>query len=170
MGARRLGLMAVIIIIFIFLDQYTKHLVAQNFYLGEVRPIIDGFFNLTHVRNTGAAFGFGAGSSDWFRITFFLALPVIACVWLLWAIWKTAQTNLLMCVAYTLVFAGAVGNLIDRFRLRYVVDFFDFYHKNYHFAAFNIADSCITIAAFLIIFDYFKEMKKEKIERAESRE
>lgn len=147
--------MFILVVVIIVIDQLTKNAVIANFRLGETLSVIDGFFNLTYVRNTGAAFGFGAGYADWFRISVFLALPTIACFWLVWAIWNEHKKNMLMCLAYSLVLAGAVGNLIDRYVLKFVVDFFDFYLGNYHFAAFNIADSAITIAAFLIIADYF---------------
>ena len=70
--------------------------------------------------------------------------------------------NLLLCTAYSLILAGAIGNLIDRFSLGYVVDFLDFYYGNSHFPAFNVADSSITIAAFLLIIDFVKEYQKQK--------
>ena len=153
--------MFLLVVGIVVIDQITKNSIVANFKLGESLPVIDGFFNLTYVRNTGAAFGFGAGYSDWFRISIFLALPTIACGWLVWAIWNEHKKNFLMCLAYTLVLGGAIGNLIDRYTLKFVIDFFDFYVGNYHFAAFNIADSAITIAAFLIIIDYFVNREKQ---------
>lgn len=159
---KRLLSMTMMILSIVIFDQWTKYIIVQNFYLGEVSSVIPGFFNLIHIRNSGAAFGFGAGSGDVIRITFFLIIPVAACFWLVWSIWKSVSDNFLMCIAYSLVLSGAVGNLIDRFRLKYVVDFFDFYYKSYHFAAFNIADSCITIAAFLIIYDYILQVKADR--------
>ena len=93
--------------------------------MGESIEIIPGFFNFTYVRNTGAAFGFGAGAHDWFRIAMFLALPVLACFWLLHLMWKERHGCVYLATAYALILAGAIGNLIDRFTLRYVVDSLD---------------------------------------------
>ena len=95
----------------ILLDQFTKGAIQQNFRLGESLEIIPGLFNLVYVQNTGAAFGMGAGSGDLVRITFFLALPTLACLWLLWLIWTTRHTSAWLCTTYSLIFAGAVGNL-----------------------------------------------------------
>tara|TARA_R110000868_G_scaffold100129_2_gene275448 strand:- start:9194 stop:9685 length:492 start_codon:yes stop_codon:yes gene_type:complete len=146
----------------ILVDQFTKGAVQSNFYHGESIPIIEGFFNFTYVRNPGAAFGMGANAHDTLRAIFFLALPVLACFWLIWLIWTTRKTSLLLCTAYSLIFAGAVGNLIDRFTLNYVVDFLDFHFKGNHFPAFNVADSAISIAAGLLIIDFIKELRKKE--------
>lgn len=148
----------------ILLDQFTKGAVQTAFQLGETKPIIDGFFSLAYVRNTGAAFGFGAGGPEWFRIIFFLALPVIFCGWIFYMLVKTIKGPFYMSLAYSLILAGATGNLIDRFYLGYVVDFLLFYWKDEanHFPAFNVADSCITIAAFLLIYDFFIQARLAK--------
>lgn len=143
-------------------DQITKGLVQQKFFLGESVPVIPNFFHLTYVRNPGAAFGMLAYAPDYIRTPLFFALPVLACFWLLYLIWTTRNTNFLHCLAYSLIFSGAVGNLIDRFTMNYVVDFFDFFWRTHHFAAFNIADSAISIAAMLLIVDLlFLSKKKE---------
>ena len=159
---QRIWSMSLMITAIILVDQFTKGAIQSSFYHGESITVIDGFFNLTYVRNPGAAFGMGANAHDTLRAIFFLALPVIACFWLLWLIWTTRKTSALLCTAYSLIFAGAVGNLIDRFSLNYVVDFLDFYWGQSHFPAFNVADSAISIAAGLIIIDFFIQMKKEK--------
>lgn len=153
-----------IIITIIIVDQISKIYVAQNFSLGESVTVIDGFFNFTYVRNPGAAFGFGGEFNNWLRYSLFLALPVGACFWLLYLLGKSFKGPQIMSWAYALILGGAIGNLIDRFRLDYVVDFFDFYYQNSHFATFNVADSAITLAAGLVILDYFiteREKKKE---------
>jgi signal peptidase II len=144
----------------IILDQVTKALVQQKFYLGESITLIKGFFSFTYVKNPGAAFGMLATSPSYIRTPLFFALPVVACGWLLYLVWSTRKTNLLHCISYTLIFSGAVGNLIDRFSMNYVVDFIDFYWGTNHFPAFNIADSVITIAAILLIFDFLFLQKK----------
>lgn len=158
---KKIVLFFLLIVFIIVLDQFTKYYVFHNFYLGESIPVIDGFFNLTYVRNPGAAFGFGGAFHNWIRYTLFLALPVVACVWLLVLLLKSMRGPVIMTYAYALILGGAIGNLIDRFRLDFVVDFFDFYIGKHHFATFNIADSAITIAAGLIILDFFLNKKKE---------
>ncbi len=145
----------------IIVDQMTKGAVQSNFYYGETINIIEGFFNLTYVRNPGAAFGLGAGAPIYLRKFFFQLLPVIACCWLAWLIW-THRTKVLSALTFSFILAGAVGNLIDRFTLGYVVDFFDFFLGAKHFPAFNIADSCITIGAVLLIIDSLLQWKGER--------
>ncbi len=147
----------------ILIDQFTKVMVEQYYLLGESTPVIKGFFSLTYVRNTGAAFGFGAEAHDSIRKFLFLLIPVLVCFYLVYLIWKTRKGSLLLSFAYSLILSGAIGNLIDRFWLGYVVDFFHFYLKDYHYPAFNVADSCVTVGAALLIFDYFKESRKKKI-------
>ena len=159
---KRLIWMVVIIIAIIVIDQVTKNAVSSSFRIGESVKVIDGFFNLTYARNSGAAFGFGYHFDDWIRYSLFLALPVIACLWLTYLLVKTIAGPLIMSLAYSLILGGAVGNLIDRFRLDYVVDFFDFYIGKSHFATFNVADASISVAAGLLIIDYFLQDKKKK--------
>jgi signal peptidase II len=166
----RIWKMSILITVIILSDQFTKGLIQQGFMLGESRPIIDGFFNFTYVRNPGAAFGIGRDSSDFIRGLFFLFIPVLACFWMIFLIWKERAGNFLLCLAYSLIFAGAVGNLIDRFSLGYVVDFLDFYVGTSHFPAFNIADSSISIAAGLLIIDYIIQYKNEKAAKSVAEE
>jgi signal peptidase II len=154
--------MSVMVATIIILDQITKALVQQKFFLGESISIINGFFNFTYVRNPGAAFGILAHSPDYIRTPLFFGLPVVACFWLVYLVWTTRNTNFLHCLSYSLIFAGAVGNLIDRFTMNYVVDFLDFYWGHHHFPAFNIADSVITIAAIFLIFDFLFLQKKNE--------
>lgn len=146
----------------ILVDQFSKVLIEQYYLLGESTPIINGFFSLTYVRNTGAAFGFGASAHDSIRKFLFLLIPVLVCIYLVYLIWKTRKGNIFLSVAYSLILAGAIGNLIDRFWLGYVVDFFHFYFRDYHYPAFNVADSCITVGAAILIFDFFMEMSRKK--------
>lgn len=159
---KRIVLLLFSIVAIIILDQWSKVYVANHFYVGESVKVIDGFMNFTYVRNTGAAFGFGGAFHDWIRYTIFRALPVIACIWLMVLLFKSYKDNLLLSSAYALILAGAIGNLIDRFRLDYVIDFFDFYYGTRHFSVFNIADSAISVAAGLLIIDYFIERNKDK--------
>ncbi len=162
---KRFWTLIIVAIVLVLLDQVTKAAIVDAIPYGDAIKVIDGFFNLAHVRNTGAAFGMGQGSSDFIRILFFLMLPVAFCFWILYLFYKTATGPLHNSVAYALILAGATGNLIDRFRLGYVVDMFMFYWKKEenHFHVFNVADSCVSIAAALLIYDFFVQQKAKKI-------
>ena len=151
----------------IIVDQLSKGAIQSSLQLGQSIPVIEGFFSIAYVQNTGAAFGFGAGAHDYFRITMFLVLPVFFCFWIFYMLVKTIKDAFYMSLAYALILAGAVGNLIDRFSLGYVVDFFLFYWKDEvnHFPAFNVADSCITVAAGLLIYDYFVQLKAQRAQK-----
>lgn len=148
----------------IIIDQLTKGAIESNLYYGQSIPVIKDFFSITYVKNTGAAFGFGADGPLWFRQIFFLGLPVLFCFWIFYLLIKTLKGPFYVSLAYALIIAGAVGNLIDRFNLGYVVDFLMFYWKKEedHFPAFNVADSCISIAAGLLILDFFVQLKAKK--------
>ena len=163
----RIWKMSLLMTALIILDQLTKGAVQSAFYVGESVPVIKGFFNLTYVKNPGAAFGFGSTASLEIRQVLFLWVPVLACIWLLTLIWKTRLTNFLLCLSYSLIFAGAVGNLIDRFSMGYVVDFLDFHYGNSHFPAFNVADSSITVGAGFMIVDMIIELRQKKKESTE---
>lgn len=145
----------------IIVDQLSKGAIQTNLYYGQSIPVIDGFFSIAYVKNTGAAFGFGANAGEWFRIVMFLILPVIFCFYIFWMLIKYLKNPFYVPLAYALILAGAIGNLIDRFSLGYVVDFLLFYWKEeeHHFPAFNVADSCITVAAVLLIIDFFVQLK-----------
>lgn len=153
-------LMATLIIV----DQLSKGAIQSSLFYGQTIPVIKGFFSIAYVKNTGAAFGFGQDGPEWFRQIFFLGLPVIFCGWIFVMLVKTLKGPFYISLAYALIIAGAVGNLIDRFSLGYVVDFLMFYWKdeNNHFPAFNVADSCITVAAGLLIIDFFQQLKAKK--------
>lgn len=162
------GLLLVMVFL-IIVDQLSKGAVQTNFQIGESLKVIDGFFSLTYVQNTGAAFGMGAGSTELVRILMFLALPVLVCFFLFYLIIKEIKGTLWLSVAYSLILAGAIGNLIDRFYLGFVVDMFHFYWKTYHFHVFNVADSAITAGAIMIgIEQLFMNKKQKKSEDATS--
>lgn len=140
-------------------DQATKWLVLQTMPLGEVIPIT-GFFNLVHVRNPGAAFSFLADAGGWQRWLF--AVFAIGVSALLIFMMRRAPEQRLFCFAAALVIGGAIGNLIDRLVFGEVIDFLDFHWQGWHWPAFNIADSGITVGAFLIIADEFLRMRKPR--------
>ena len=142
--------------IVIFLDQVSKLWISNNFFYAENLAVTD-FFNLVLVHNTGAAFSFLSGAGGWQR-WFFSAIAVIASIWITWLLHKHNE-NKLFCLALALILGGALGNLIDRVTYGYVVDFLDFYWKNYHFPAFNVADSAVTCGAGLLILESFIKEK-----------
>ncbi|MCY4644752.1 MAG: signal peptidase II [Bacteriovoracales bacterium] len=144
----------------ILTDQITKGVIQSHFSYGDSVVVIDGLFNLTYVRNTGGAFGLFAMADSYVRSVLFLIFPVLACLWLVWLVWTHRKKEILPGIVYSLILAGAVGNLIDRFAYGYVVDFLDFHWKNSHFPAFNVADSAISVGAFLLIVDAFLQGKK----------
>ena len=138
-------------------DQWTKQLIIDRFSLGESIPVIHGLFSITYVRNTGAAFGFLASTDPSFRIPFFLAVPLVALFVIIHLMRKLPDSDLRTATALALVSGGAVGNLIDRMRFGYVVDFLDFHWKyQAHFPAFNVADSAICVGVGLLMLDLFK--------------
>jgi signal peptidase II len=148
----------------IIIDQLSKGAIQSSLYWGQTIPVIKGFFSIAYVKNTGAAFGFMANGPIWFRQIFFLALPVVFVGWIFYMLVKTLKGPFYMSLAYSLIIAGAIGNLIDRFSLGYVVDFLLFYWKDEanHFPAFNVADSCISIAAGLLVLDFYIQSKLKK--------
>jgi signal peptidase II len=134
----------------ILLDQLTKAWIMATLRLHEGYPVVDGFFNIIHVRNPGAAFGFLAAAPPVFRSIFFIAVTAAAILIILQYLRKARVEELSLVVALALIIAGAVGNLIDRIRFGEVVDFLDVFVGRYHWPAFNVADSAITTGAILL--------------------
>lgn len=135
----------------ILLDQATKMLVMARFRLYESVAVIPGFFNLSYVRNKGAAFGILSGDHGMWRIVFFVTLTIAAVVIIALMIRKTHDRMQLW--AFSLIAGGAVGNLIDRVRFGEVVDFIDWHVKSYHWPTFNMADSAISVGVGLLAID-----------------
>ncbi len=136
----------------IALDQLTKLYIHTAFLLHESYTVINNYFNLTYVRNPGAAFGFLANSNPAFREIFFLVMPPIAVVVILMLMKDIKDDDSANIIGHSLVFAGAIGNYIDRLRFRYVIDFLDFHYKGiYSWPAFNIADSAIVCGIILLL-------------------
>ena len=159
---KKLKILLVLVPVIVAFDQWTKAIVLKNFVWGESIDVIKGFFSFTYVRNTGAAFGIFAKSDPSFREPFFLVVPVLALVMIGVIFRKIPATHSLMAVALSLVMGGAVGNLIDRIRFGYVVDFLDFHWKfQYHFPAFNVADSAICVGVGLMLLDLFLNGEKQ---------
>jgi len=135
----------------ILLDQITKYVANAGLVYAEPVPVIPSF-NFTLMYNRGAAFSFlsdAAGWQRWFFVAISLGASVLLIVWLR----KLKPQQWMLAVALSLVLGGAVGNLIDRLWLGYVIDFIQLYYKDFYWPAFNVADSAITVGAVLLIWD-----------------
>ncbi|MFQ5960883.1 MAG: signal peptidase II [Candidatus Methylomirabilales bacterium] len=149
-----------IALIITVLDQLSKFAVQEKLDLGQVIPIIPSFFNLTYVLNPGAAFGFLSGASAAFRNPFFITISVIAVLFILYYRSHHRGMSLLPSLGLAFILGGALGNLIDRLRIGMVVDFLDFFYGSYHWPAFNIADSAITVGVTLMVFEILTDRGK----------
>ena len=149
----------------IVLDAWTKWLISTHIEIHEAIPLIPNLFQLVHVRNTGAAFGIGANADS--RIVPILLNAGAIAVFFVVVVYalRTAVTDRLLQTALHLILGGAIGNLIDRFRLGYVVDFLDVYvnfgGQTHHWPAFNVADSAICIGIALLFFDMRKKPEEQ---------
>jgi len=144
----------------ISLDQITKLYVHTQFALHESYPVIPGLFHITYVRNFGAAFGILGQSSASFREVFFLMVPPIACITILYILKTVRDNDLKQVLALSFIFAGALGNYIDRLQFRYVIDFLDFHYKSYSWPAFNVSDMAIVGGVISLIFFMLTERDK----------
>jgi signal peptidase II len=140
----------------VLLDQATKILVAQTIPLYERIPVVPSFFDLTHLRNPGAAFSLFAQAPEWFRQPFFLVVTGIAIVALSVFLHHAKEEGLLLTIAVSGVLAGAIGNLIDRIVYGEVIDFLLVYWGDYHWPAFNVADACITLGVIGLLWTSFR--------------
>ena len=156
---RLLGWLAGLVLV---LDQATKLYVHNTFALYESRPLVENFFALTYVRNSGSAFGLLARyDPDVLRI-FFPAITVLALLLLLWYLSRLPASQTLTLWGVCLVIGGAVGNGIDRFRIGQVIDFLDVHwYDVYHWPTFNVADSAICVGVGLLILDAFRTARVE---------
>jgi signal peptidase II len=150
--------LGVALVIFL-LDQLTKIAIVGAFQLGESLPITS-FFNLVRVHNAGAAFSFLADAGGWQR-WFFTGLGTVAALVMVYLLGMHAGQTL-FCLALSLLLGGAVGNVVDRVLYSHVIDFLDFYYGTWHFPAFNVADSAITMGACLLILDELLRVRRAR--------
>lgn len=150
------GLFLLTLLLVVGLDQISKMYVSSVMSLHATHPVIDGFFNITYLRNPGAAFGFLANAAPLFRSLFLIAVSAAAIVMILYFLAKNRSAAMLLTFSLSLILGGAVGNLIDRIRFGSVVDFLDFYIASHHWPAFNVADSAISVGAVLLIVEMLK--------------
>lgn len=148
------------------LDLYTKYLASSQLEYAIPVPVIP-HFNLTLLHNTGAAFSFLASESGWQRWFFILLASGVSMALVRWV--YVLKNDRWLAVALCLVLGGALGNLYDRITLGYVVDFLHFYWEDYHFPAFNIADSAISVGAAMLVLDLFRNNDSESQNSSESK-
>ncbi len=152
---RWLWLSAVVVLV----DQLTKALASNLLRLYEAVPVLPGV-NLTLMHNTGAAFSFLSDEDGWQR-WFFAAIAVAVSVMLVLWLKRLSPAQRWLSIAVALVIGGAIGNLWDRFMLGYVVDFIDLYAGRWHWPAFNVADSAITVGAVMLLIDAFRPHREQ---------
>jgi signal peptidase II len=140
----------------IILDQFTKILIQRTMELHQSHVIIKGFFNLTHIHNPGAAFGLFADHESSLRTLFLTIVGILAVILLGLFFRKSPDKAWGTHLAFSLILGGALGNLIDRIWLGAVVDFLDFYIGRYHWPAFNVADSSISVGLALLVILFLK--------------
>ncbi len=151
---------ALVTVISLILDQLSKIYIDSSFVIGESHQVISNFFHITYVRNPGAAFGMLSDSA--IRIPFFLSISVIAVIAILWYVLKVAAEKQWQLVALGLILSGALGNFIDRARLGEVIDFLDVHWYNYHWPAFNVADSAICVGVAIMLICTWHEERQTK--------
>ena len=143
----------------IVIDQYTKFMVTLHIPLSYSINVVEGFFNLTHVRNSGVAFGIFSEQNSKLKPYLLIFVSIIAIIAILVIFHQTGKEKRLVQGGLVLVFSGAIGNLIDRVLHKEVIDFIDIFFNNRHWPAFNVADACITIGVMLLAVDLLVNSK-----------
>lgn len=138
-------------VLVVVVDQWTKRLVDASMQLYQSIELVP-FFQLTYLRNQGAAFSFLAGAGGWQR-WFFIGLAVTASALICYWLKRMERSQHWEAAAWALILGGALGNLIDRVVYGYVIDFLDVYYGQWHWPAFNVADSAITIGVAMLLID-----------------
>jgi signal peptidase II len=144
-----------LILTILVLDQVTKVLILKNIPYGTSFTVIPGFFNLTHVRNRGAIFGFMSQSGNPVIYALLTAASLAALGLVAYFFIRVPSQDKLLRTTLALILGGALGNQFDRLFRGFVVDFLEVYVKSFHWPSFNVADSCISIGAVLLIYVFF---------------
>jgi signal peptidase II len=148
-------------VVVVLLDQATKWVVDRFMGLHETQEVIDGLVRLTYVRNRGAAFGVLSDAELPYQAFLFAAVSLLALFAIAVYAWRLPTGSRIPRLALSLIIGGALGNLIDRIRLGYVIDFVDVYWRTHHWPAFNVADSCISIGVCLLVVDMLRAPRAE---------
>jgi len=144
----------------LIIDQATKIYIDRSMDLHSTITVVENFFNITYLRNKGAAFGFLANTS--YRLPFFILVSLVAIIVIMVVFARLRSDQRFTAFSLALILSGALGNLIDRVRLGEVIDFLDAHWYGHHWPAFNIADSAICVGVFLLAIDMFVEEKRQK--------
>jgi signal peptidase II len=153
----RRGLVLAIAALVVLLDRITKHIVAQQLPNGQTFTVIPGVFRISDVHNTGAAFSmFAENASPATVRNILIAFSVVAVIVLFGMLWRVGRYLTATSVALALILGGAFGNLYDRIRYHYVIDFLEVRIIHYHWPDFNVADSCIVVGACLLLIEIFR--------------
>jgi len=144
------------------LDQYTKHLAVEYLKNGRIVDVINGYFRLLYVENPGAAWGFLSQTASSFRLPFFYIISALAVLLIVYYFHKLSSNAWAMMISLSLILGGAIGNLVDRIKNNFVVDFIDWYYKNNHWPTFNVADAAITAGVILMILAILLEKKGDE--------
>lgn len=153
-------LFTIIAALVLIADQATKVYIDSTMRLHDTITVIPNFFNITYIRNRGAAFGILAQSS--WRLPFFILVSLVALIVIIIAYRKLRNDQRIAIVSMSLIFSGALGNLIDRIRLGEVIDFIYVHWYEHYWPAFNIADSAICVGVVLLAVDMLLEEKRQK--------
>ncbi len=156
MMAPRYRLVSILALLVLILDQVSKLWVVSVLPLWTSKTVIPGFFNLVHVLNKGAAFGFLSDMDAAWRPYFFLGVTALAVVLILHLLRTVPREDTVLFTALGLILGGALGNLVDRIRLGEVIDFLDFYIGQHHWPAFNVADIAISIGSVLLLVSVYR--------------
>ncbi len=146
----------VLVIAVLALDRWTKFLIQSRFDLHDSVSVIDGFFNITYVRNTGVAFGIFSSISSPAKAILLSAFAALAAIMVIVYSLKTPLRDRLLHVALALILGGALGNLYDRLAYGYVIDFLELYVRSYSWPSFNVADSAISIGVILLAIEIMR--------------
>ena len=145
--------------LFVSIDQLSKLYVHTQFQLHESLPVIQDIFHITYVRNFGAAFGLMSQAPAFFRDYFFLLIPPVACGTILFILKNVDNSDTRQILALSSIFAGALGNYLDRLQFRYVIDFLDFHYGRISWPAFNVSDMAIVCGVIFLVYFMFQENK-----------
>lgn len=146
-------------LIILLLDQVSKWMAVNQIEAHQILSVIPGFFNLVLVKNKGMAFGIFSQTRSGFYYYFLLFTTIGAIGVILFFFFWIKRTKKWLTVGLSLILGGALGNLVDRVRLGYVIDFLDFFLKGYHWPAFNVADSAVTVGTFWLLFNIIQGKK-----------
>lgn len=164
----RFVLLSLVVASIVSLDQITKAYIANSMHIHESITIIPGYFNLTYIRNPGAAFGIMGSTSSGFRLIFFFLTSLFAMGLLITIFLRLDSRDWWGQMTIASIFGGAIGNFVDRLQYGEVIDFLDFYINGYHWPAFNVADSAISVGVVSLLLLFAFEKRKPDLTTQEN--